>query len=775
MIFKILEHLGIATAGYDRLILHFAGIKNPASLWIAAALILLFAATAYFMVKPLSGLRRKILILVLHFLALVLALSVFLEPELRLAKTQKLKSPIAILIDSSESMGVKASRDQTRIGSALSWLSRNRSYFDSLKTDYELRWFSFDEKPKPLPAGFPDQPELKAEGAQTQILESLTRLRSEIGNKPLSGVVIISDGADQGALSRLAFAENPKAKGKAEKELKKNLEGLGKIYPVLVGSDQEMKDLAIVGIQHDGYGFVKNPFVVVVKVRSLGKISEQAPIQLFQEDQLIASKSVNLEPGKEQTIELEFIPGQVGRFLFRVEAPVFPDEVSSENNHKVFPLTILRDRIRVLYIVGNPSWDEKFLRRTLEKNPAVDLVSFYILREVYDDPRAPDQELALIPFPTQELFQKELFNFDLVIFQNFFGNVYMSPAYIRNLRNYVVEQGGAFIYIGGPRAFLKDSFNDPLEEILPVEFSFAGLSYQTDKLSLRLTDSGQKHPITNLAGGEMENKSLWEGIKVLENYNQVLRPKPDGVVLVEHGQGNVSPLIAVREIGKGRVLMIATDSLWKWRFEQEGRQGVSRYCQLFWERALRWLMRDPEMKSVSLSAFRERYQPGEEINLYFQVQDRSYHPISGASVSLNEIQAPEGCAGKPVAGEEISPGKYQFKLSPKCPGGYRFQARAEKDGEMVGSDEAILALEKESREMEDLSLRPELMELLAQAGKGKMLKTSQAPDKLKFPGLTLEEIIGAKDFPLWNNWLCFALLTLVFGVLWALRRYYSLS
>ncbi len=776
MIFKILEILGIETRGYDRLLIHFAGINNAASIGVCAALVALFALSAWFMVKPLAGARRKILILGLHFLALIFALALFLEPSLRLAKTRKVKSPIAVLMDASESMKVKTDSGSTRIATALDWLKKNRDYFDSLSSDYELRFYRFDEKLKALPSAFLEAPELSAEGSQTEILEALLRLKSETGSGPLAGVIILSDGADRGELAQIATAQDARLKAKALKGLEKDLQGLGRIYPALAGSERELKDLALTGLTHDGYGFVKNPFVVVVKVRALGDIRGEFPVQLFQEDKLIVTKTVNLEPGKEQTLELEFKPDQVGRFLFKVALPVLEGEASAENNSRVFPLTILRDRIRVLYIVGNPSWDEKFLRRTLEKNPAVDLVSFYILREPYNNPKVgSDYELSLIPFPVDKLFQEELPNFDLVIFQNFFGMNYMPSSYIGNLRNYITDKGGALIYIGGPRAFLKNPFNDPLEEILPVDFEFSGSNYKFAQLSLRLTESGQQHPITNLAGEPLENQNLWEGVKVLENYNPVLRVKPDAVVLVAHKQENVAPLIAVREPGKGRVLMVATDSLWKWKFELEGESGSSRYYQLFWERALRWLMRDPEMKSVSLSSFRDRFQPGEDSSLFFSVQDSSYHPISGATVSLSTLAAPEGCAPSSVPGEEVSPGKYQFKLTLNCPGGYRFAAAAQKDGAVIGSDQAILAVEKESKEMEDLSLRPDLLELLASAGDGKLLKLPDAPDQLKFPKLQLEEIVGAKDFPLWNSWLSFAMFVLLFGALWALRRYFSLS
>lgn len=775
MMFKILELMGIETRGYDRLMVHFTGLKSPASLWICIGVIILFCISAYFMVKPLSGLRRKVFILALHFIALIFAISIFLEPSLRLAKTAKLKSPIYILIDSSESMKAKASADQSRIQNALNWLEKNHAYFNALKNDYEVRWFRFDEKATSLQANFLDMPKISPDGQQTQILESIYRLKSELGDKRLAGLVIISDGADRGELSQIGSEQNPREKAKQLKDMERRVQGLGKIYTVLVAEEAGMKDLAITSVQHDGYGFVKNPFVVVVKLKMIGEDVKEVPVQLYQGQKLVAGKSVKLENGKEQSVELEFIPDQVGRFLFRVEVPVYQDEASVENNQKVFPLTILRDRIRILYIAGNPSWDEKFLRRTLEKNPSVDLVSFYILREMYDNPEASEQELALIPFPTQELFQKELPNFDIVIFQNFFGRDYMSPSYLENLRDYVVDQGGAFIYIGGPRAFIKDSFNFPLEQILPVDFSFGETNYQISRLSLRLTDAGALHPLTNLAGGELENKSLWQGIGVLENYNQVLRVKPDAVVLVEHTQSNPGTLIAVREVGKGRVLMIATDSFWRFRFEQEGQEGQTKYYQLFWERALRWLVKDPEMKNHSLSLFKDKYQPGEDINIYFNVQDRSYQPVSGATVSLKAVQAPEGCSPAEMPGEEIAPGKYQFKLNLNCPGGYKLQAIAEKEGLVAGTDEAVLAVEKDSQELQDLSIRKDLMELLARAGDGELLKIPDSPAKMKFPDINLEEIIGAKDIPVWNNWLTLTIFVLLFGIFWAVRRYYSLS
>jgi len=773
MMFKLLELLGVPTSGYNRLMIHFAALKSGHSLAICLGLAALFALSAYFMVQPLATLRRKVIILALHAAALAIALAIFLQPELRLAAAQKIKSPVAVLVDSSESMSVAAGGGKSRVQAAQEWLNQNRAFFTALAADYEVHWFSFDEKLTALPSTFPDAPQLKAQGPDTRTLEALSQIRREIGNKPLSGVVVLSDGADRSELGR-SRALKADEQGKFNADLKKNLAGAGRVYAVLTGSGASLKDLAVTGLEHDSYGFVKNPFVVVVKLKALGDIPRQSSVTLWQEDKQLVTKPVTLEPGKEQKIELEFTPQEVGRFLFKVEMPVYPGEASAENNSKYFPLTIIRDRIRVLYIVGNPSWDEKFLRQTLRKNPAVDLVSFYILREWFDDPRAGENELALIPFPTNKLFTDELSSFDLIIFQNFFGASYMFQGYISNLRDYVVEKGGAFIYLGGPRAFLNEPFNVLLQEILPVDFAFAEPNYKEAQFKVELTEKGGRHPLTRLLNDDADNKRMWDSIAEFDGYNQVLRAKPDALVLATARTADRAPLIAAREAGKGRVLAVMTDSLWRWHFSAGGVE-TSKYYQLFWERSLRWLMRDPEMKPLSLSSVKEVYAPGEEINLFFQVQDSSYEPVGGATVTLDSVKAPENCKPGPVAGAEVSPGKYRFTLKLDCAGGYRFSANAVKAGAPLGSDQEIVVVSRESAEMDDLTLHPELLQTVTDATGGKLLKIDQSADRIKFDKLKLEEITSAKDIPVWNNWVAWFALVALFGLTWGVRRYWGLS
>ena len=220
----------------------------------------------------------------------------------------------------------------------------------------------------------------------------------------------------------------------------------------LVGREA-LKDLAVERVKVDDFAFVRNSITVEVEVHGRGFSGQDVPVVLKQEGKVVASKSVRFESSDDvKPVGFTFTPDQTGRFVYTVSVPVFPDEAVGDNNTRSFVLKVIRDRVRVLLVVGRPSWDERFLRGLLRQDANVDLVSFYILRTMSDDPGVVSQEreLSLIPFPMEEIFDTKLDTFDVVIFQNF---GYADPSlaiteYERNLERYVHE-GGAVVMIGG--------------------------------------------------------------------------------------------------------------------------------------------------------------------------------------------------------------------------------------------------------------------------------------------------------------------------------------
>ena len=120
-------------------------------------------------------------------------------------------------------------------------------------------------------------------------------------------------------------------------------------------------------------------------------------------------------------------------------------------------------------MAGRPSWDERFLRGLLKHDPNVDLIAFFILRTPTDLELVPSDELSLIPFPTEELFQEQLRSFDLVFLQNFNYGPYGIGAYLGEIRRYV-EEGGGLAMIGGDLSFSSGGYaGTPVADVLPVE------------------------------------------------------------------------------------------------------------------------------------------------------------------------------------------------------------------------------------------------------------------------------------------------------------------
>ncbi len=777
--FELLQRLGIDTTGFDRWVIHGAGAESTA-VWAAVCIfLLLFLLFSWPSVRGAQRISQRALLFLLRVFAAALVIGIIFQPALRLLKTAQVKNNLAVLIDTSQSMAVSGQDGgKTRIERVAEFLEKHDRYFNGLDERFSVHYFGFDQELHAVSGSSATLLETAA-GRGTCILESLSELGRWWGGGPLAGVIFFSDGQDTARLKRVMDEKNEE-EPKPEPEIGE-LAALGApVNTILAGSDGGVSDVSVREIIHDEYAFVHNPFDLVVRLGISGEITSQVTVTLKSRNQILSSRTVEIEQGRDEAeVKLEFIPRQVGEFFYTVEVPVYAGEASEDNNRRRFVLTVLRDKVRVLYIVGNPSWDERFLRRAMKKNPSVDLVSFYILREYFDRPYAPESELSLIPFPTHELFTNELETFDLVIFQNFFGAEYMRPEYMVNLRDFVFNRGGGLLVIGGIRSFIRHPFNYPLEEVLPVRFSSGIPNYREGEFRMRLTQAGLRHPVTELSPRFEENVQTWETLPALDGFNHTLGAHPDGLVLGEHpferGPDGNLPVIAVRDAGEGRSMVVAADSTWRWNFLSVGEGRSDKPYQIFWDRALRWLLKDPQMKAVSLTRDRGRYQPGEKVTLALEVLDTSYEPAEDADVNLEVVEQPAGSGMELPEPEPAGKGKYIFRLRPGLKGGYRIRATAELNGRPLGSDDTIFEVTEDNPEFDDLSLRPDVMKLLADRTGGASIGIEDSPDGLKFQEPEVEKIIGTKDFPLWDNALALVLVCSALIMEWFLRRRWGLS
>ena len=185
--------------------------------------------------------------------------------------------------------------------------------------------------------------------------------------------------------------------------------------------------------------------------------------------------------------------------MLELEAEAAPGEVTTLNNRQVFFVNGVRDRLRVLLVSGQPYPGLRVWRNLLKADPAVDLVHFTILRPPEKQDGTPIRELALIAFPSRELFEVKLSEFDLVIFDRYSRRGLLPLAYLDNVARYV-EDGGALLEVAGPEfAHPLSLYRTPLARVLPARPS--GVVYERG-FTPALTELGQRHPVTaGLAAG----------------------------------------------------------------------------------------------------------------------------------------------------------------------------------------------------------------------------------------------------------------------------------
>ena len=401
-----------------------------------------------------------------------------------------------------------------------------------------------------------------------------------------------------------------------------------------------------------------------ITLRQHGLADRQVEVTLTRDGHPVASKGVVLRGDRsEERVSFDWLPDHPGNFVFHVSTPVLAGEALSSNNEQAFTVKVIRDRVRVLHLCGRPSWDQRFLRAMLRRDPNVDLVSFFILRTETDDQPWNRNELSLIPFPTYEIFEEQLRSFDLVIFQNFNFAPYGVEPFLPGVRDYV-EGGGALAMIGGDLSFASGGYGaTALRDVLPVELpptpppitGSTDADLTTDAFKPRMTLEGHAHPITSLVLDPHESELRWAKLPALEGLNRVPRVRNGATALLVHptlkgADGKPAPVLVAGEAGKGRSLALLTDTAWHWGFLAAGEGDDGRAFQRFWENAIRWLVRDPALTLLRIELDRVEYRRNQPPVVRVRAMHADYSPADRVRVTLSVVPA-DAPGEKPLRSE----------------------------------------------------------------------------------------------------------------------------
>ena len=453
---------------------------------------------------------------------------------------------------------------------------------------------------------------------------------------------------------------------------------------------------------------------------------------------------IDVTPG--QTVEIPVPIGHGGQNIVEVTAPPLEGEISAQNNRAVTVIEGVRDRLRVLLVSGEPHPGERTWRNLLKADASVDLVHFTILRPPEKQDGTPTKELALIAFPTRELFVEKLDEFDLVIFDRYRRQTVLPAAYMANIARYVAD-GGAVLIASGPDLADQDGlYFTPLSDIIAAAPTGEVLE---GPFKPELTPQGRKHPVTAGlpgSGGDEPDWGRW--------FRLVDTTTSTGETVMSGLDGK--PLLVLARQGQGRVAQLLSDQGWLWA---RGFEGGGPQTELL-RRMAHWLMKEPDLEEEAL----EGNQRGQNLVIERRTMADAAEPVT--------VTLPSG-RDETVQLREVAPGRFQGSLPVTEAGLHRLA-----DGKLVAVAAAGSA---DAREMSSLTATASILAPVATATGGSVNWLEDGiPQFVKvdagrqmagngWVGLRANDahrVLAVSDTPLFATLLSLGVLLLAFSGMW---------
>ncbi|MFN4225847.1 MAG: hypothetical protein ACK4HR_05975 [Hyphomonas sp.] len=621
-------------------------------IWTLTALTVA-AWTAYFILRGRAWLTRA--------LGLAVLAAAMLNPSLVHEEREPLPSVAAIILDRSESM------------------------------EFGDRQKAAEAAYRTLTARLREDPSLEVRTLETHrtddgtyLYGALEGLLSDVPRDRIAGAILITDGQ----IHDLPDAAKASAL-------------IGPVHGLIAG-DETQGDRSVRVVNAPNFGIVGETANLVVR----GEDPRGGDIELRVSLNGGPPERIRVRAGEDTPLPIEI--ERRGENMVVIEATPGPEELTLANNRTAVTIAGVRDRLRVLLVTGKPNQAGRVWRDLLKSDPSVDLVHFTILRPPFKTDFARPEELALIAFPTEELFEEKLTEFDLIIFDQYERQGVITQAYLANMARYVADGGALLIVAGEQFAGPASLARSPLASVLPA--TPTGV-IRTGKFVPELTSAGKRHSVTAPL-----DDAKWGGWMRFIEADAVA-----GDVLFSGPERR--PLLIVDRVDKGRVGMLMSDQIWLWA---SGYDGGGPFAELI-RRMVHWMMKEPELEERRLSIQADSGKASVDLRTLLDTAP----PL--------EIETPEGALLRP-AWVNRGPGHFTAETPIEELGIYRARA---------GGLEAIaLNGPANPREYEDLSSTTEILAPLSRATGGSVTRLNDA-------GTNIPEIrrIGNQRMAAGSGWL----------------------
>jgi uncharacterized membrane protein len=727
-------------------------------IWVLGAAILAAAVALAVMVRRqsagsarVSGIRPIAVWLLQTLLASVLLLMLW-HPALSVATLRPQQNIVAVVVDDSSSMAIQdADGGGTRKAQAVSVLDSGLTR--ALQQRFQVRLYRLSDQLERIER----LDQLASSGRSTHIGESLKQVLADAQSLPIGAVVLLSDGADNsGGIDLETISEIRRQRIP--------------IHTIGFGREKMAHDLEISDVQVPPRAMPDSRLSAEVSFHQRGYAGSKAKLTLREGGKILASREVTLKTdGAEQRESVLFNAGPAGVRTIETSFEPLSGEENALNNKLTRLVNVDSRKAKILYIDGEPQWEFKFLKRAVEDDHNIHLITIVratqnkllVQNEYNDEPKNIKDG-----FPTRV---DDLFEFDGLIMGSS-DAPYFTVTQQELIRQFVDRRGGGLLFHAGRDALADGGWAKSLiNDLLPVVLPDRKKTYVIAPANVELTAAGRDSLITRIEEDPEKNVQKWKKMPYLLNFQDPGQPKPGAVVLMDvlPLQGGRLPLLITQNFGRGRTAVFATAGSWRgWQMQMP---LADKTHEMFYTQLLRWLVNDTP-KRVTGSTPKQVLADETQVKLRAEVRDHTFLPASDATVEAH-ILGPAGIAESvEMRPDPVDQGVYSADWTTPQAGSYLVEMVAKRGAEELGRDTMTFRREDGVAENFRAEQNRELLEKLSSETGGRYYKPQDAAKlageiSYSEAGITIRE---TRD--LWDMPIVFLLLLMLRSGEWLLRR-----
>ena len=691
----------------------------------------------------------------LRALTLLLLVAAVLRPVRVLPPSAARNRVVPILVDVSRSMRVADEDGPARMQRAKAAAAE---VVASLESSFRTELWAFGDGVVRAELG-----DMQASAGRSDLGGALRAVRDHYRGRSLGGIVVVSDGGDTAARDAAADLSVP-------------------VFTVGIGAPRLTRDREVVAMSAGEPRLADSTVDVQVSALSTGFGAQPLELTLSANGRPVDVRRVPVTDGAPVSTVFTVSPDPEAPTVYRVDVPVAPGEVASENNTRSVLVEPPGRRRRLLIVEGAPGFEHTFLKRALARDSSLDVDS--VIRKGQTDDGHPtflvqaaaSRAAALASgFPHT---RADLFAYDAVVF----GNVeaaFFTHEQLEATATFVSARGGGLLVLGG-RSFEREGLaGTPLDEVLPVDMSdrratVARASNDTvvPSASAQLTGDGADHPATRIGATADESRRRWAALPPLASVSVVGGPRPGALVLAATAgaAGDARPLVAVQRYGQGRAMVFAGEASWRWRMMLPAADTT---YEAIWRQLARWLARGT-LDLVSVAPMGSP-SPGTSEAVSVLVRDRDFAPVRDAEVQVR-VAWPGGDEHRVTAVlADAGDGRYTASVPFGDAGVYRVTAEARRGSESLGTAERAILAGGADPEMADPRLNEPVLQRLAEQTRGRYVRPADV-SQIRPLLQASRAVDGPPEFrDLWHGaWSLLAVIALL-AAEWGMRRRVGLA